>query len=130
MIKPGSQNARILEALADGEWHTTAAIHSAAGFSRLNSRVAELRDVHGYDIPCRPIEGMPPGPHAQRYRLVATPSAESPQREPSPLDTFGADGANDVSLSALGAAATAELREATAEHAAPDTYEQLTLVAA
>lgn len=127
MIKPGSQNAGILAALADGEWHTTAAIHQAAGFSRLNSRVAELRDVHGYDIPCRSIEGIPPGPHAQEYRLVATPSAEI---DASTGSYPGADGV--VPISAPGVDATAEptaCRTATAEPAAPDTYEQLRLVA-
>lgn len=72
MVKPGSQNHRIVEALKAGGWMTTAEIHQAAGFSRLNSRVAELR-AHGYDIPCRPIEGARPGPHAQEYRLAGTP---------------------------------------------------------
>jgi biotin operon repressor len=74
-LKPGSQNALIVAALeANGGWMSTAQIHRAAGFSRLNSRIAELRE-YGYEIPSRHVEGKV-GPHGHEYRLVATPRAE------------------------------------------------------
>lgn len=77
-LKPGSQNALIVEALAaNGGWMTTAQIHRAAGFSRLNSRIAELRR-YGYEIPSRNIEGRV-GPHRTEYMLVAAPRAERPR---------------------------------------------------
>lgn len=73
MTDHASQNARILSVLRDGRPHTTAEIHATAGFSRLNSRINELRGRH-YVIECNRIEGVPAGPHAQEYRLVSTPS--------------------------------------------------------
>lgn len=81
-----SQNARILQALRDGKPHTTAEIHTAAGFSRLNSRIAELR-ARGYVFEVERVDGVPAGPHAQTYRLIATPEGllgESGRSEPSP----------------------------------------------
>ncbi len=66
-----SQCSRILAALGDGLPHTTAEIHSAAGFSRLNSRVAELRS-RGFVIECVRLDAVA-GPHGQTYRLIATP---------------------------------------------------------
>lgn len=73
-VRPGSQNARILLALADGEWHTTAAIHRRAGASRLNSCITKLRK-QGYVIESGRIEGKVGGA-SWRYRLVTTlPSA-------------------------------------------------------
>lgn len=69
-----SQNARILAVLGEGGWWTTAEIHRLAGFSRLNSRIAEIRS-RGYEIECERIEGVPAGPHAQAYRLLATPES-------------------------------------------------------
>lgn len=69
-----SQSARILSVLRDGKPHTTAAIHAIAGFSRLNSRLSELRG-RGYVIETERIDGVPAGPHAQSYRLVATPES-------------------------------------------------------
>jgi hypothetical protein len=70
VIRKGSQNHRVLLALADHQWHTTAAIHRAVGPCRLNSRVAELRDRHGFDIWCEQIPGRT-GAHAFRYRLAS-----------------------------------------------------------
>lgn len=49
--KSGSQCARVLSALADGEWHGMRDVHRVAGFMRLNSRVSELRG-RGYRIEC------------------------------------------------------------------------------
>jgi hypothetical protein len=65
-----SQSERILEVLSDGLPKTTAQIHQLAGFSRLNSRVAEMRR-RGFVITCEHIEGVPAGPHAQAYTLHA-----------------------------------------------------------
>jgi biotin operon repressor len=78
-LKPGSQNALIVAALeANGGWMSTAQIHRAAGFSRLNSRIAELRE-YGYEIPSRHVEGRV-GPHSTEYMLVAAPRAERPNK--------------------------------------------------
>lgn len=83
-MKRESQNDRILAVLRHANWYaltahgndghrwlTTAEIHRRAGFSRLNSRIAELRK-RGYLIECRRIEGAAPGPDAQEYRLYET----------------------------------------------------------
>lgn len=67
MIRPGSQNARILQVLADGQPHSAAEIHRRAGFMRLNSRVAELRSKEGLEISCEQIG--PSGPEAFIYQL-------------------------------------------------------------
>lgn len=67
-ILAGSQNHRILRVLGDGDWHTTAEIHRRAGFSRLNSRVAELRS-RGFVIECERVSGES-GARGYAYRLV------------------------------------------------------------
>ena len=72
MIKPGSQNSRILRALAGGGWVSVAAIHRKAGTSRLNSRVSELRK-HGYEIEHETVPGKV-GSLGHRYRLLNPPS--------------------------------------------------------
>jgi hypothetical protein len=72
-VKPGSQNARILRALADGSWHSVANIHRKAGTSRLNSRVSELRK-YGYVIEHDTVPGKV-GSLGHRYRLLNPPSA-------------------------------------------------------
>ena len=64
-----SQSSRIRGVLLDGEWHTTDQIHRRAGFSRLNSRIAELRK-RGDTIECRHIEGAGSGPEAYEYRMA------------------------------------------------------------
>lgn len=68
-----SQCAAILDVLADRQWHTVADIHSRAGYSRLNSRVSELRD-RGHEIECETVEGDR-AVDRYRYRLVASPRA-------------------------------------------------------
>lgn len=70
--RPGSQNARIIAALSDGKWKSTATIHRLAGTSRLNSRISELRS-RGYVIEHDTVPGKKPGPTAHRYRLVHSP---------------------------------------------------------
>ena len=70
-----SQSQRILAVLNDNRWHTVAEIHRRAGFSRLNSRVAELR-ARGYGIECEHVSGHGRGSEAYRYRLVSRPAAE------------------------------------------------------
>lgn len=67
MIRPDSQNARVLAVLADGRPHTAAEIHQRAGFMRLNSRVAELRAKEGLDISC--TQTGPAGPEHFVYQL-------------------------------------------------------------
>ena len=72
MIRPYSQNARILRALGDGRWRTVASIHRKAGTSRLNSRVSELRK-HGFQIEHEVVPGKQ-GALGHRYRLLNPPS--------------------------------------------------------
>lgn len=74
MVRPNSQNARILRALADGKWHTVANIHRRAGTSRLNSRVSELRK-YGYEIEHEAVEGKT-GSLGHRYRLLNPPTVD------------------------------------------------------
>jgi hypothetical protein len=64
-----SQAARILEVLDDERWHTVAEIHRRAGYSRLNSRVSELRNKHGHAIECRHVKGKT-GTEGYEYRLI------------------------------------------------------------
>lgn len=72
-----TQGAAILAVLAGGTWHTTAEIHRRAGFSRLNSRISELRK-RGFVIECRHVEerGLV-GARAYEYRLVSAPSSDA-----------------------------------------------------
>lgn len=62
-----SQCDLIASVLLDGQPHTTTEIHQRCGFSRLNSRIAELRTRRGMIIECRHVEGAVAGPDAQRY---------------------------------------------------------------
>jgi hypothetical protein len=114
-LKPGSQNALIVAALeANGGWMTTAQIHRAAGFSRLNSRIAELRG-YGYEIPSRHVEGRV-GPHGTEYRLTATPRAESPQG--TGLTSSSLDPAQEPPTSAVGSLSAPGAVQLTLEMAA------------
>jgi biotin operon repressor len=70
-VKHGSQCERILRVLADGAWHSVNHIHRKAGYSRLNSRVSELRS-RGYDIEHMKIHGRS-GTKAHRYRWNNAP---------------------------------------------------------
>jgi hypothetical protein len=77
-----SQCSLIAEVLADGGWHTTSEIHRRCGFSRLNSRIAEMRSTHrrwGMVIECRHIEGVQAGPDAQEYRFVGYKAGFGPE---------------------------------------------------
>jgi len=65
-----SQNDLIAAHVADGEWHTTQEIHQRCGFSRLNSRVAELRKRRGMLIECRHVDGASRGATAYEYRFT------------------------------------------------------------
>lgn len=65
-----TQIARILDVLSDGEWHDVAEIHKRAGYSRLNSRVAEAR-TRGFVIDCERLKGVADNTKAYRYRLLA-----------------------------------------------------------
>lgn len=73
MIRPGSQNARLLEVLRRGP-ATNAEIHAEAGHMIVNSRVAELR-ARGYLIECEHVDGEV-GATAYRYTLVSEPPLE------------------------------------------------------
>jgi hypothetical protein len=65
-----------MRVLRDGRWHTAAEIHQLAGFSRLNSRISELRK-RGYEIE---HETTGVGAAGSRYRLKD--SAEEPSDGP------------------------------------------------
>lgn len=68
-----SQCDLIAAVLVDGRWHTTAELHRRCGFSRLNSRIAELRDPRkrwGMIIDSRRIQGVRNGSDAYEYRFV------------------------------------------------------------
>ena len=83
MIRPNTQNARILRALADGRWTTVSEIHRRAGTSRLNSRISELRG-HGYEIEHK----VGPGATSSlkhRYRLLNPPSKTELARLVDPI---------------------------------------------
>jgi biotin operon repressor len=70
-VKAGSQNERILSALASGQWMTTAGIHRKAGMSRLNSRISELRR-RGFRIEHERVNG-PTETRSHRYRWLDAP---------------------------------------------------------
>lgn len=128
-LKPGSQNQLIVAALADGEWHTTADVHRAAGFSRLNSRVSELRTKHGYRIEQRHIPGAGSGPHAHEYRLVGTPGGQVPRADATGLSPSTST-ATSPGRSTCPPDARSEASPAGEQEAEASTYEQLSLVAA
>lgn len=59
----------VLEALRDGEWHTTADIYKATGgFMILHSRVSDLRK-RGHNVEGRHVPGMT-GADGYQYRLL------------------------------------------------------------
>lgn len=64
-----SQCDLIAGVLSDGEWHTTFLIHQRCGYSRLNSRIAELRSRRGMIIECRHVDGESRGARAYEYRF-------------------------------------------------------------
>lgn len=74
MIRPGSQNARLLDVLADGEWHVSRELHERCGYMRTNSRISELR-AHGHEILGESVPGKT-GTDGYRYRLVNDSSGE------------------------------------------------------
>lgn len=71
-LRANSQNARILRALADGRWRTAAQIQRMVGSTRLNSRMSELRNKHGFKIERDLLPGRK-GALAHRYRLLNPP---------------------------------------------------------
>lgn len=66
-----TQTGRILAVLSDGQWHTTAEIHRRAGYSRLNSRIADQRK-RGKAIECETVPGQS-GAKGYRYRWTNAP---------------------------------------------------------
>lgn len=71
MIRPGSQNARLLQVLADGEWHVSTELHERCGYMRTNSRISELRS-YGHPILGESVPGKT-GTDGYRYRLIVEP---------------------------------------------------------
>lgn len=66
-----SQNSRLLELLADAQWHSDADIEQAASTKRPNSRAADLRRL-GYDVRCATRDD-PRGGVIYGYELVSVP---------------------------------------------------------
>lgn len=116
--KRPSQCDLIYSVLRDGLPHTAAEIHQRCGYSRLNSRIAELRSRRGLNIVCEHIPGAGTGPDAYRYTLIgtsepadATPGPSAGSDAPAPPESEQVTvplpvpaGASDEQLT-LGAAA-------------------------
>lgn len=93
-----SQCDLIAAVLADGRWHTAAEIHQRCGFSRLNSRVAELRK-RGLAIVCEHVKGAGLGAAAYRYRLLLAGGREEDDVDAAAVP---AEAAVDVASSSSG----------------------------
>lgn len=65
-----SQCDKIMRVLSDGKPHLVSEIHALAGYSRLNSRVSELRK-RGYDIQSFHLAGKS-GSEGYGYQLVGS----------------------------------------------------------
>lgn len=87
-VSPNSQCGKILGVLADGKPHLVSAIHRRAGYSRLNSRVSELRK-RGYEIKCKHLDGRGTGSKAYAYQWL-----NAPPLEPAPEPGFVIPGEN------------------------------------
>lgn len=101
--KRPSQCDLISAVLRDGEWHTADEIHRRCGFSRLNSRVAELRR-RGMSIVCEHVKGQGSGPAAYRYRLVGTSEADDATSSARAERTLPAAAPSDARMASRGAA--------------------------
>lgn len=84
-----SQCDRILSVLRDGNPHLVSEIHARAGYSRLNSRVAELRK-RGYDIRSFHLAGKS-GSEGYGYQLCAG-EGSSPHPSGALRSEAGTDG--------------------------------------
>lgn len=84
-----TQCDRILNALADNEWHTSRDLyHQAGGFiGALHSRIAELRR-RGHTILHDTVKGET-GAGAHRYRLVGPYTPSTPPEPVFPTDAHG-----------------------------------------
>lgn len=84
MTAQQTQVSRILAVLGDGSWHSTAEIHARAGYSRLNSRISDLRK-QGNQIEHRHVQGLQ-GTRAHLYRWNnPTPGLTLPKLGPPAL---------------------------------------------
>lgn len=79
MIRPNSQNSRLLAVLADGRWHVSRELHERCGYMRTNSRISELR-AHGHHILGESVPGKT-GCDGYRYKLAASPPLEESVEE-------------------------------------------------
>ena len=77
-----SQTARILGVLQDGRPHLVSEIHERSGYSRLNSRISDLR-ARGFVIECFHVPSKT-GSEGYGYTLISEPS-ESAESEPCGL---------------------------------------------
>ncbi len=86
-----SQCQAILEVLRDGEFHSVRQIHAQAGYSRLNSRISELRK-QGHAIECVRVPKLR-GVDAYQYRLDTRPRIAGRPVTQITADYFGRDAA-------------------------------------
>lgn len=75
--------ARILNALRDEQWHTTAHLYRTVGPCILHSRISDLRRK-GHDVQGRHVPGKT-GADGYEYRLTdSAPEASPHRRDPRP----------------------------------------------
>ncbi len=75
----------ILDALRDGEWHTTASIYKATGgFLILHSRISDLR-AKGHNVEGRHVPGRT-GAEGYEYRLAPSVAFVEVPRTRLPVD--------------------------------------------
>jgi hypothetical protein len=94
-----SQTARILAVLQDGQPHLVSEIHTRSGYSRLNSRISDLR-ARGYVIECFKVPHKT-GSEGYGYTLISEPPTrvgETASRQAHNLETPGSTPGRATSL--------------------------------
>ena len=102
MLRPGSQTARLLELLSDGEPHEIREIHEVSGVGRPNSRAADLRQL-GYTVEY--WFELDPRSRRRRhfYRLLSGPDRAGAARvSEAVLPVLGVDRASAVQAGGAG----------------------------
>ena len=94
-----SQTARILGVLQDGQPHLVSEIHMRSGYSRLNSRISDLR-ARGYVIECFHVPNRT-GSEGYGYTLISEPQ-NCPDATDPPRVTADDEDAADTSSAASG----------------------------
>ena len=74
---------KILDALRDGQWHTTAQLYRDCGPMILHSRISDLRHK-GFDVEGRHVPGMT-GADGYEYRLAEATKVRPPVDHSPPV---------------------------------------------